>query len=506
MLQNLRLRLLILGCAVALCSQLLPAQVLGQSQKLKVDAVTLYPGGVAYIQKRGRVNFERGKALLDENPDALANSLVVEIDGSAELKRKSVLRETLYRPKRAKSFFEILKANPGKQAIVTYFIGKEVEDVVGTIRPYNPGSDLIEIRRPDDNVVFVHKDQLKQVSVQGGKASQTYYEAVVDTALLLELATPFTAANVRMGYYSKGLSWRPEYRIREQTDSTVKLTMKAIVHNTGEALEDIELRLSLGIPAVSEGISAEERTMYQRLTTPRQPKAQIPDGQPGNIQEPQSPAEPKPVRGFTLSDVTIEAGSAAELTLLEQVLPTTSLQFVRLPLHINEQSLQPELPDGKLYTVQQARRITNTSEKPFLPGKVQLLNASGIPIGQAELPAMPLDAQAKIGAGVSEGVVVKVTERVGKEERKAEKLNGEDYDFLKIDGLLTIGNSTDEPQPVQIVVQVLGKPLRYLGGQKAHMDSKVGVNGLHTITYDLTLDPQRTYKYNYSYGYFRPTD
>ena len=226
----------IMTLALGLVCILTASQLQSQTSKLKTESVTLYPGGVAYVQKRGRVTFERGRALLDENPPAIGNSLTVDVLGSAELKRKAILQDTVYRPRRAKTFFEILKANPGKEAIVTYYIGDEVEDVIGNIRPYTPGSDLIELRQPDKSVVFVHKDQLKQVNVKGGNVSQTYYKAVQDTALLLELATPFVSSTVVMGYYTRGIRWVPNYQLRALNDSTVRMTMKAIVHNSGETL------------------------------------------------------------------------------------------------------------------------------------------------------------------------------------------------------------------------------------------------------------------------------
>ena len=245
------------------------------------------------------------------------------------------------------------------------------------------------------------------------------------------------------------------------------------------------------------------RDMYSRLTQSRVVQANPESGQPGQVKEPQP--EPKPVRGFTVENVTIEGGSAAEIVLMETALPAKSAQFVKLPTQVNTQTLSPSLPDNVIYPVKKARLLVNNTNKPLLPGTVQMLGKGGMPVGEDTLTGVPLDGTALIGGGVSDGVVVKVKERIGKAERKAQKLRGEHYDFLKIDGMLTVGNMTDTPQFIEIVVPAPGKPLRYLGGDKAQVDGELGVNKMYTITYSVTLDPKRTYKYNYSYGYYRPT-
>jgi len=485
------------GLVCSLCACLGTQQSAhAQPVQLNTQEIFLLPNDLAFIAKSGNVPFRNRRAVIPRDAEPVTGTYWLKPGGNFRITQTAFAMDTVYRQRESRDFFSVLKANVGKTATVAYAIGDKLEDVTGEILPFRPGDELIRIKQPYGNTTFLHKDQLRQVAVQGD-ANTHYYEAELGEATLLEINRDLATAPIQVSYYVRGLKWRPQYRIQVVNDSLAELTVVANVRNDAEDFANTDLKFLLGDGSLNDAdlaITARSLMGGGLAVGENTPAAAA---NPQNVTTPDLPI-------LTAENVTLKKNARAEIPVLRKKVKAPQGYMARLPLFVDSLG-RPRQPDGLLSNGNRSLLLTNSTGVPLPAGPLLMLDANERPMGQQALAAMPIDGVELVPMQTAPEIQLLSSERLqSREERAVRREDGTPMDRYTVRGSVRVDNQLGTPVVVQVTQEVLGTLNRTSVGEVRETGRSLRGNPIRTLTWQIPVKGQSQQVYTYEYTYLIP--
>lgn len=518
----LRIILIEKACLCVYCFFFLNASlIVAQPQKLPVKKIFLFPGNIALVCREGKVQLNNGKASLENLEKALYNKYWIAPGGTFNVTRVVTGEDTIYHKVRALNFFDMLRANVGAQAEVTYKIGDELEGAIGEILPIMQGSELAMILQGDGHTVMIKKSQIEQVAIKG-TANSFFMEPRLEKATFVETDYPLETAIIQQFYFTNQLKWLPSYNLKLLTDSTANLNLKSSIDNNAENYEQVDVYFCVGAPSFAGGNQIEDCALELISKLPLgDASPSIGSIVPGFLnQEAQNtqeqlnrehfmpgPFNTIPIKGsievWDKQTLTIKKNSKSYITHFSKDLEYSLLYNVSIPNNWDTTRLVMDNSEILTLALQKKMTFFNTAEKILLPAALIMLDATEAPIAKAELKFYKKDAEVSLDLGESKDVEIKVGETVTKVQPKFKK-NEKDkisYDKYFLNANIQIKNWSTAKALVSFDKQFIGE-FRTPGFKVETLQK--GLNSVYKVGWQGVVEAGGSKSFRIDYFYYKP--
>ena len=478
-----------------------------QSQVLNTSKIAVFQNNIVYGRKEGTVKFEGQKATLIGIPESLFDQYWVTAKESNITKAVFSSNDTIMVQTDAKDFYELLRANIGSQAEVTYQIGNEVESVTGEILPFNSAGEIIAVRKANGSTVFIQKSQMKQVAIQGDVKTK-FLETKTGRATKLTIEKNLPSAQVHVQYFQKGISWTPSYSLKLINDQEAHFTMKCLIDNSVDNFEDINLELVVGEPNLKGGsqlgplaASLAAVAELNRVTAKPKDKPAIKDSvKTGKDSVAVAVNKPKEEELFVypVGKTSLTKGSQTFVTVFSSNISCQDIAEVSIPNYFEGINVRNTFTQFAEVNAYRSLYLTPNQKNPLLKGSVFILDESGTPITQDTLPMIRPGAKHSIRISQLP-ITGKVDEIEVNREVRAKKIDKNSYDKVRIKGTVNLKNLDSKKQTLTIRKTLSGLLLKTGGAVVETSELKTGVNNVHDLFWkvDLTAGGSQLITYEY---------
>ncbi|MFN7707730.1 MAG: hypothetical protein ACK5QE_03600 [Sphingobacteriia bacterium] len=492
----------------------------GQAQRLGTARLFLFQNGLALNLEQGNLSFHQRRVTIEDFPRAQFGAFWLSPNAGYSILKTVYRPDTVLHTAEARTLFEILKANVGKDARVTYKVGTELEDADGLILPFGFESDLARIRRTTGGTIFIHKDQIQMVSIQANLPNTHYQEGKIGMATTVEIDKDFAFAPLDALYFQEGFSWVPDYRLGLGKAEMAQLGMKAIVTHSGSAVDETEIKLVIGSPTPSghPSLDACARALIGALPGQHFPQPIVPHELVQVVRDTAAQARaqqslcaytnPDPTQPGTLyvldaGKASLDVNGKAYLPALEAMVPAKKGFRCQIPNFIDTLNRADLSTPAYTAEVYQQLQIKNSLEIPLLAGALHIADVNGQPLTQALLPYLAPKDSCCIQLPQSAKLLVQCDENVYIAEARARLEDKSTADRITMRGLIRIKNV--DKQPVQLTVhkQLMGLINQQTGATLTEEDQKIGRNVLKTLQWTVVVQPESTYQLPYEYVFYR---
>ncbi|MBU1169091.1 MAG: mucoidy inhibitor MuiA family protein [Proteobacteria bacterium] len=325
-----------------------------------------------------------------------------------------------------------------------------------------------------------------------------------------------------LSYIIYGPSWRPVYNVRASSDSdTLNVEYDALVNQaTGENWDNVQLKLSTARVNVS-GILPElypwrlrffQPEPMRNISASKKMKAAMDEGMamPSAAACAPAPEPPEREKEMIYNQADVETGgtsvvfSVASGGTIKGDNSDTRVTIMRKALHAEfSYSTVPKLSEFAFLTA----KVKNTTDFPFLPGKVNLFFDGSFVSSSAFSLIMP-DQTLDVSLGVDEGIGIeyRFLKRFKKNEGLMNKRISEQVDYQiritnnrtkKID--ITVYDQIPIPEEKEISVKLLSPTLK----ESKH---DIILDDQSKIEWSFTLDPAEKRELPFSFTMEYPAD
>jgi hypothetical protein len=466
----------------------------GQPQNLPIKEISIFLEDVAFITKTQNLNFESQKAIIEGPPDAIGNAYWLGTDNSFSITGIIIRKDTVYSSAEAKDFFELLKANVGSKADVTYQIANEIEAVSGEILPIDINSNIIAIKKTNGQTVFIKKEQIQQVAIQG-TVKTLYYEKSLGDVTEITIDKNISSGNINLMYYINGISWEPIYGLEIIDDSTALFTMHALIKNHYQDFENCKIKLYAG----NANLNLKER--IKPITN--QSQVTMVNGKQATKENIRN-ASP-PLQAYEIENVTLKKGSEAKYAIFSQKITTKSLFECVIPNFI-EPRKEPYNTPLTEFPVYEAVKWTNNTKIPYAKGKIQILSKGLKSISEDEVNYTESGAPLKVNVVTSPHILLTIyEEQIEKEEKARKNLQNQYLDRFKVKGMITIKNADENKIYIEIYKKLIGRMTKTSMAEVIKTNETLYDNPLMNVSWKYEVQGKNFQTIPYEYEFFLPS-
>ena len=477
--------------------------------------IVVFKNGLGFVVRTGEAEVKNGVAELEPLPSAALGALWFATENPAHrITEVTTVRREEKISVAAVNLFELLRANIGKQARVSYIAGGteasveanaeilavpedrvmegrtgvELSDYISA-RPrwVAPGStepaargELVLLRTSDGGILALPRHAIQSVRLLDGNLNTEIRKEVVRTRLRFE-GQP-EKANVNLMYLQKGWNWSPSYLIDLENEKEANLTLEAVLANDIEDIEGAEVSFVAGYPNFAFADIAHPLSSPQTIAELVQSLLAHNEGRGRGgrnygimMQNAVAYSDATASAAYSASDFTEESGQASEdLYFFRQ--PQVSLarggraRFTLIKLKVpyehiyewrlgekppNDQYGQPEraLP-GKENEVWHTIRLTNSGSQPWTTAPAMAVNGQ-VPIAQDTLKYTPAGASSSVRVTVASDI--RATEISTETSRTPVAIYGYNTAKVSLKNELTVRNFKKTPVKMAIHRTIQGE-------------------------------------------------
>ncbi|UCE36274.1 MAG: hypothetical protein JSW00_12135 [Thermoplasmata archaeon] len=225
----------------------------------KLKTIAVFKNGLGFFIREGQVELQDKWAVTESVPQATLGSLWIgSLDEDTQIEEVIAFFEEIKSDTEAITLQELLKANIGKRVTVTAN-NKLIEGTIKSIPedrvPY-PESMQQPIP-PQPAVIVIISTKKGEVAINRNAVSKIEFPPNFSTKILTQekakrfkfkLATRKKKATLSLSYLQKGISWIPGYLVNIENPKKARITMKAILINDIEDLENADAFFVVGYP------------------------------------------------------------------------------------------------------------------------------------------------------------------------------------------------------------------------------------------------------------------
>jgi hypothetical protein len=368
---------------------------------------------------------------------------------------------------------------------------------------------------------------------------------------------PATSATVGMMYLQKGVRWIPSYKVALDDNGNAKIKLQATLINELTDLEDVTANLVIGVPsfafkdntdpiAIQEAVAAlspyfakDDRTA-NRLSNAIMSQVAYAGAreEAGKIEqgadlgpEISGSAKNEDLFVYTVKHISMKKGQRMVVPVVEFELPFSDLYTLDLPI-----TPPPEVHQFANNAQAEAEKMLNA---PKVMHKIKLTNNSQYPLTTA--PALILHGDRVLAQGTMTYAApggdekIDITSAVNIKAKKTDKetsrvpnaANMENYQYARVDltGTISLTNFNKKPVDLEVTRRVLGKVTKADHQGVIEMINVFEdedrptpypiwwnyynwpawwhhVNGLGSIKWKFTLEPEKSIDLNYNWSYY----
>jgi hypothetical protein len=479
-----------------------------QPPRLAPVKLVVFENNLTFVQREGKVRFQNRKIALEDVPQALYGTFWLSPLGDFTISRITFGPDTVQVEQEAKNFFDVLKANVGAKATVSYRVGNEIETAVGEVLPFATYTELVSILQVNQSTVFIRKDQIQQVEITG-KGKLRFYDKMVDNATTVELDKDIREpVALQMVYFEKGITWRPSYYVKLRDDTSAFFTVNCLVDNRAENFTNAELFLIRGKPNLKfEGqLDAGTKSAFERLPNnsgraPVNPETPTTTVSSPELEPPVTGAgDPEGFLVYSAGRVSLSKNSRAYIPVFRQRVSSSRSNFCQIPMLTDPNKAEaPPTYAGEVY---ESVRFNNVTGGPLLSGSVFVVNDVNSPLGQDEMPFTPENSEVIVRTARMNQVQVTVNETVQERRDNAKKVDNVSYSRTQMRGTIVIKNLQATQVSVTLSKQLMGDVGKQGNAEVVRSGEKDAVNQNVRVTWRAVIAPNGTATIPYEYSVY----
>jgi hypothetical protein len=526
--------------------------------KPKVKTVAAFKNGLAFVLKAGETPLKDGWARMDQLPPAALGTLWIGTTSkSGPITDVIAYREKVSEDAEAINMNEMLSANVGRKAILTYVSGTTPKSAEGTLLavpvdrtpdenvitvpnppPYSsyrmPGTEpmhgeivLLRTTTADGraSLLSLAKSSVLSLEILGDSNVRTAVEKEVARTKIRVGGSP-SRAEVTVACVEKGIVWSPSYRINIANETQAELELDAVFANDMEDLEDAEVSFVVGYPnfsfadvlspislrqnvaafvqALASGGSApagrfanvmSQSVMYNaaRFDTGGSPDAGYSVGQP-------LPGEQgEDLYFYRKSGVTMKKGDRASFSVLKTTAPYEHIYQWEIPdsMNVDDRGYRLNAQNKQENLVWHVLRLENNSKQPWTTAPAFALNGT-LPVAQDTLNYTPPGGRSFLKLTVATDV--RAEQMQTETARKQASIAGHNYDEVTVAGKLKLTNWKGKELAMLIRKSLVGEVLESPDGKVAKVARNLtSVNPNCEIEWEFKLPAGESRELSYRY-------
>jgi hypothetical protein len=524
--------------------------------KTKPKRIAVFKDGLGFVLRSGEADVKNSVAELDPLPAAALGALWFSTDDPAH----RISEVTSFRRQEkvsvpAVNLFELLRANIGRRARISYATGPaagalahveaeimavpddrsvtpaaalESPDYLSVRRwshplpPSEPSrGELVLLRNSSNEIVALQKHSIHSVLFAEAELNNAVSKEVVRTRIRFDQASGKRVVN--LSYLQKGWNWSPSYLIDLKSEKEASLTLEAVLANDVEDLEEAEISFVVGYPnfafadlahPLSSGQSIAE--LVQAIVARSQDHSQPNRGfmvqnamaysdasvsasySPGDLVRDADQAS-EDFFFFRQPSVTLGKGGRARFTLINATVPYEHIYEWRLgeTPQPNPYDAREERQREKENEVWHTIRFTNITRQPFTTAPALAVNGQ-LPIAQDTLKYTPPGASSSLRITVASDV--RASEATTELSRTPITIAGSTGVKVSLRNELTVRNFKKSPIKLAIHRTLRGEVSDNASAEIRNTGRDLSsLNPTQTITWNLELAAGEEKKVDFNY-------
>lgn len=523
----------------------------------KTKKIVVFKNGIGFVMKEGKASLKEGWVQTEELPSAVMGSMWFDTANQKNpIAEVIAYKDTTPEELDARSPIELIEANPGQKATVTYSLGNTTRTVEGTLikRPRPPSGeasdttneaiyrsynsfaharvpeqtgDLVLLRTETNgqsSILGINRNSILTVELPGDAQMRVTREKQVSRARIRVGGDP-VAAELSMSYLTKGLTWSPSYRIDISDEKKAEVVLDAVLMNDIESLENTEVLFAVGFPnflhadvisplSLGQGVAAFIQSLHDgrgsvarsRLTS--QAFHNFASFDPGQSLE-SAYATAKPMPGEQNEDlyfyrqqkVSIKKGDRASYPVSRATVPYEHAYQWRVPesMNVDERGHRrsSETPSGSENHVWHVLRLENTTKQPWTTASAFTTKA-GLPIAQDTLRYTPPGGSSTLQLTVATDIRARQSHK--ETARRSVTIEGRTYEEVTVEGKLTVINWKDKKAKMLVQQTVVGEVMGDTGGKLSKVARAIAaLNPTSELEWEFVIEPGKQKELGYTY-------
>lgn len=491
--------------------------------------ISIFKNGSAFFAKKVKFNAENGNAYLAKLPAAAYGLLWFNAESNS-LKHVKSLSKTSDKERKVSSLRELIRANAGQRAVVTYLHAGNAVKAEGIIGCEN---GLLSVKTNDKILFF---DEANVADCQFFEMPKfSLKENQNEDVWEFSFAKNNREQTVEMLYLQRGLAWFPAYQIELLTDEKAKITFSTQIMNEAEDIENANIQLVVGVPnfqfehlkaplASSENLSSllsqlsgnssrynvspMRNVMTQQMYAYNENYGDFdaaPDAagldfeatgeQAGDLFFYDAPA-----------NISLKKGEKIAFDIFKTECHYQHSYDVQLKSSRSDGLFYAEFKptEAKLPEVWHSIHLKNETKTPWTTAPVFAVSKTGNakPLSQDKITYTPVGAKAKIKLTVASDISVREEER--ETDRKQVKLKDGNYEQITVEAKISINNYKKSNVKININKLVFGEMLKSDLNWK--VDKMTGYNYANNrnnqVSWEIEVGAEKEKVITYSYMTF----
>jgi hypothetical protein len=509
----------------------------------KPKNIAVFKNGLGFFVREGETTLKDGWAVATYVPDAALGTLWIgTLDKDAQLEEVVGFMENVKSETNAVTFQELLKANIGKSVIITAY-NQIIEGIIKSVpedrMPYSealqltpqnvpPQAAAIVIIKTEKGDVAINKNAITEIKFPANYSTKIFSQRR-EKRIKFRVNSLEKKTNLSLSYLQKGISWIPSYLVNIENPEKARITMKAVLINDVEDLEEAEVFFVVGYPnfvyadvlspltlgqALNQFIGALEggdrrRNEYGRMANIMRQSVTFAEEAPASSLD-ASYATLKGVPGASEEDlflyhkkgISLNKGERAYYHIFSQQVDYKHIYEWDVPDTINvdpqgyQQSGQPEkVPEQVWHSI----KLTNSTDYPWTTAPA--LTISGWkPLAQDIINYTPKGTKTNLKLTVATDIKTNKHEYEIERQRDV-RLYQYSYDLVTVTGELYIKNAKAKDVTMEIKKKITGEVIKvsHEGKVEKVAEGLRGVNYNSFISWEIPVKAGDEVQITYSY-------
>ena len=523
--------------------------------KTRVKTIAAFKNGLGFVFRSGQTRLRDGWARTESFPPGALGSFWIGSTG-----RSSVVELVSYKgrqsePMPAITLGELMAANIGKPATVSYAMGNETRRATGVILSVpddrkasmdvadaviygsarlggaaENGRGEIVMLETDGGIVAINKSSIQSLELRAGAQMKTSLSRETSATKFRLEGNP-ASAEIGLAYLEKGILWSPSYRVDIRNEKEADISLDSVLVNDVEDLDDAEVSFVVGYPnfmyadvvsplSTSQSVAA----FIQSMTMDRRGEAGRMGGNmvmsqslfnngdfSGNARNESPYTITRSMPGETSEDlyfyrqphVTMKKGDRVRFTVLSGKVAYQHRYQWDVPdsMNVDQRGMRQNEPNRNEEEARQiwhVLRLKNSMSQPWTTAPAFTVNGA-LPMAQDILRYTPPGGENNLKLTVATDVRGEIQQ--SEVSRRPLNLEGRSFEEIVVNGKLTVTNLKATPIRITVKKSLTGTVMEAgQAGQVTKMARQLtGMNPSSEIQWEVELDKGAEKELSYQY-------
>lgn len=503
-----------------LTTALLLVASLNAQSTLKATKLNIFKNGSSFIVREGKVkiNEHQGRLTLPNAP--LLGTYWITPDKNLNLNYVDFRNDTIKKDKFFLGYAELFKLNKGKEVELTLELTNELNKTVkGTIKNVIPHQQLLILEQGDNSISIIQLSKVVDINFSKTPMLKTKRDSIARLGIL-NTKQGSGNFNIMVSYMHRGIQWMPQYNIKLLDDNELYLEMEALVENSAEDLNDIDLTLTIGDPKFRYGSQVDPlavqhlqslasttraqpvRYAYQNTRTVQVEEATVAGNANYDHYQPYQAQGEKSYDLFeySLGKTSLKKNTKTRLDIFADKFDYEHIYKLNITDNVNYQSTRNVNSNNNKLQAQHYLKIKNSSKYPLTTGSVFVQDEKLRPLAQEQINYTAIGGNAWVALAPAIDITTKTEETEKNKQINARKFSNYFYDKVTIDGVITITNYLDKKVKMEVNKTINGTLISTnKSGEVTQTGSYNNLNGVSYADWEITIGKGETIELKYTY-------